>query len=294
MPPPAPPAPPPPTPKSPSGVPLVGHIFLIVLENQSYSNVIGNPALPYLNGLANQYGLATNYFANQHASLGDYFILTTGESAQLNPQGEFDGTITADNVVRELVAAGKTWKSYAENLPSVGYTGPSVYPYAKRHNPFAYFQDVVSNPAQANNLVPFTQFADDLKNNMLPNYSYLLPNLLDDMHDCPAGGQNCPVADKLTAGDNWLRTHIDPLINSPVFQNDGLLIITFDEAELSDMTKGGGQIATIIISAKGKPTFKSTTFYQHESTLRLTLEALGVNTWPGKAANAPSMAEFFK
>ena len=275
-------------------MPLVGHVFLIVLENQSYSNVIGNPALPYLNGLANQYGLATNYFANQHASLGDYFILTTGESAQLDPQGEFGSVITVDNIVRELVAAGKTWKSYAENLPSVGYTGPSVFPYAKRHNPFAYFQDVVSNPAQANNLVPFTQFAEDLANDRLPNYSYILPSLLDDMHDCPAGGQNCPVADKLTAGDNWLRTHIDPLINSHIFQNDGLLVIVFDEADLPDMTKGGGQVVAIIISAKAKPGFKSTTFYQHESTLRLTLEALGVNSFPGKAANAPSMAEFFK
>jgi len=269
-------------------------VFLIVLENQSYSNIIGSVAVPYLNVLANQYGLATNYFANQHASLGDYFILATGESAQLDQSGEFSGVITADNVVRELVTAGKSWKSYAESLPSVGYTGATVYPYVKRHNPFAYFQDVVSTPAQANNIVPFTQFADDLANNHLPNYSFLLPNLLNDMHDCPAGGQNCPVADKLAAGDKWLRANIDPLIKSQVFQDDGLLIITFDEAELGESTKGGGQVATIIISAKGKAAYKSTTFYQHESTLRLTLEALGVNTFPGKGATAPSMAEFFK
>jgi len=197
-------------------------------------------------------------------------------------------------VVRELVTAGKSWKSYAESLPSVGYLGPTVYPYAKRHNPFAYLQDVVSNPTQANNIVPFTQFADDLANDRLPSYSYVVPNLQNDMHDCPAGGQNCPVTDRLAAGDKWLRANIDPLIKSQVFQNDGLLIITFDEAELTDTTKGGGQVATIIVSAKGKPAYKSTTFYQHESTLRLTLEALGVNTFPGKGANAPSMAEFFK
>jgi phosphatidylinositol-3-phosphatase len=273
----------------------VGHVFLVVFENQSYSTVIGNrTALPYFNDLADQYGLATNYFANQHASLGDYFVLTTGLSAQLDPTGEFNGVITWDNVVRQLVAAQKTWKSYAESLPSVGYIGPSVYPYAKRHNPFAYFQDVINDPAQANNIVPFTQFADDLANNRLPNYSFLVPNLQNDMHDCPAGGQNCPVTDKLAAGDKWLRTNIDPLIKSQVFQNDGLLIITFDEAELGENTNGGGHIATIIVSAKDKPAYKSTTFYQHESTLRLTLEALGVNTFPGKGANAPSMAEFFK
>jgi len=273
-------------------------VFLVVLENQSYSNIIGNaatmPYLTYLNGLANQYGLATNYYANQHASLGDYFILTTGETVQLDPTGEYSGVITGDNVVRELLAAGKTWKAYAESLPSVGYTGPTVYPYVKRHNPFAYFQDVVNTPSQANNMVPFMQFADDLTNNRLPNYSFVVPNLQNDMHDCPAGGQSCPATDKLAAGDKWLRTNIDPLIKSQVFQDDGLLIITFDEAELGDATKGGGQVATIIISAKGNPAYKSTTFYQHETTLRLTLEALGVNTFPGKGASAPSMAEFFK
>ena len=271
------------------------HVFLIVFENEGYNTVIGSPSLPYFNTLANQYGLATNYFANQHSSLGDYFVLTAGQAPHLNGIGDFDATVNDDNVVRELVAHNKSWKVYAESLPSVGYTGPSIYPYKKQHNPFAYLSDVVNNPAQANNLVPFSEFAGDLGNDRLPNYAYILPNLQDDMHDCPLGkGESCAIADKQNSADKWLRTNIDPLINSTGFQRDGLLIITFDEAELSDVTNGGGHIATIIVGSNIKPGYKSTAFYQHESTLRLTLEALGIPNFPGKAANAPSMSEFFQ
>ncbi len=290
-----------PTPQtaSPAPTPQRGmsadHVFLIVFENEGYGTVIGSPSLPYFSTLANQYGLATNYFANQHSSLGDYFVLTTGQAPRLNTIGGFDGTVSDDNIVRELVSHHKSWKVYAESLPSVGYTGPSIYPYKKQHNPFAYLSDVVNDPAQANNLVPFSEFAGDLANDRLPNYACIVPNLQDDMHDCPLGkGGSCTIADKQSTADNWLRANIDALINSPGFQRDGILIITFDEAELTDVTNGGGHIATIIVGSNVKPGYKSTTLYQHESTLRLILQALGIVNFPGKAATAPSMSEFFQ
>ncbi len=294
--PPAPPIAPPIAPAAPQARGMsANHVFLIVFENEGYASVIGSASLPYFNSLASQYGLATNYFANQHSSLDDYFVLTVGQTFQLDATGNFDGIVSDDNVVRELTSANKSWKLYAESLPSIGYIGPSVYPYKKQHDPFAYLSDVVNSPSQANNLVPFSEFAGDLANNRLPNYAYIVPNLQDDMHDCPGGkGTNCTIADKQSAADNWLKTNIDPLINSAGFQSDGLLIITFDEAELADRTNGGGQVATIIIGSNVKPGYKSTTFYQHESTLRLSLEALGIKNFPGKAATAPTMAEFFK
>jgi hypothetical protein len=99
--------------------------------------------MPYLNGLAKQYGLHTQYFADTHPSIGNYFMLTTGQIIT-NDHG-FPGTVSADNLVRELLNVSKTWKSYAESLPSVGYTGGDVYPYVKHHNPFAYFSDVLSS-----------------------------------------------------------------------------------------------------------------------------------------------------
>jgi hypothetical protein len=76
--------------------------------------------------------------------------------------------VDVDNIVRELIAAGKKWKSYAESLPNAGYTGGDVLPYEKRHNPLAYFSDVANSSTQSANLVPFSQFASDVASNSLP------------------------------------------------------------------------------------------------------------------------------
>src|SRR2546427_6183348 len=184
---------------------------------------------------------------------------------------------------RQLLAAGKTWKSYAEDLPSVGYTGGDSGNYARKHNVFALLSDVANDPVQQNKLVPFTQFATDLASNALPNYSFIVPNLCNDAHDC-----------SLSTADAWLQTNIDPLIKNAQFQQDGLLIILFDEAAGADTTHGGGRIAWLAVSAKAKPGYQSTTLYQHASTLRLSLKALGVTALPNGAATAPDMDEFFK
>ena len=83
-------------------------------------------------------------------------------------------------------------------------------------------------------------------------------------------------------------------MNSSAFQTDGLLIIVFDESDLSDFNHGGGHVAMVLLSPKAKVGFQWTTFYQHESTLRTTLEALGIASLPGAAAGATDMGEFFK
>jgi phospholipase C len=260
-----------------------GHVFIVVEENTNYSDVIGSPSMPYLNSLANQYGLASNYFANLHPSIPDYFELTAGKTLTIIDAVTPDTfPVNDDNVVRELLAAGKTWKSYAEDLPSVGYTGGDTGNYAVRHNPLAYFTDVQNNSTQSQNLVPFSQFPVDLPTANLRDYSFIVPNLCNDAHDCP-----------LSTADTWLKNNIDPLIKSPVFRKDGLLIIVFDEANDLDLTAGGGHVAAVVISPFSKPAYKSVAFYQHQSVLRLMLEGLGVTKLPGDAATAPAMWEFF-
>lgn len=236
--------------------------------------------MPYLNSLAQQYGLAEQYYANTHPSLPNYFMLTTG--ATETTTDDFTGTVTDDNVVRELVNAGKTWKCYAESLPSPGYLGSDVYPYVRQHDPFTFLSDTQQSSSQAANIVSFTQFASDLANNALPQYSFIVPNVLHDAHD-----------GTLAQADDWLQQNIAPLIANAAFQASGLLIITFDEGNLSDDANGGGQVATIIVSTDAKPHYSSQTFFQHQSTLRLSLEASGVDTFPGAAATAPDMTEFF-
>jgi acid phosphatase len=273
-----------------STLPAFGHVFIVVDENHSYSSVIGNSAMPYLNTLASRYGLATSYFADTHPSIGNYFWLTTGQV--ITNDDNFTGTVGADNIVRQLIAANKTWKAYAESLPNVGYVGTDQYPYVKHHNPFAYITDVLNSQTQTNKIVPFSQFAGDVANLQVPNYSFIIPNQLNNAHDCPSG-TTCTDNDKLTAADNWLRTNIDPLIASPVFQQDGLLVIVFDESIDTDTTHGGGQVAMLVISPLARQNYQTASLYQHENTLRLLAEGLGLSSYPGAASTASNMAEFF-
>jgi Phosphoesterase family len=262
------------------GIPVFGHVILVMEENHSFSSVIGNSSMPYLNSLAQKYGLATSYFANTHPSIGNYFELTTGQIIT-NDDG-YTGTVSADNVVRHLLAAGKTWKAYVEGLPSVGYIGGDVYPYAKHHNPFSYITDVVDSQNQLQNLVPFSEFAGDLNNNQLPQFSYIAPNMLDDGHD-----------GSLYQADGWLQANIAPLIDSATFQKDGLLVIVFDESFTSDTSHGGGQVAMLVISPSAKKGYKSTILYQHQNTCRLLMEGLGLTSFPGACESAAEMNDFF-
>jgi hypothetical protein len=267
------------------------HVFLVVLENHGFSEVIGNPAMPYLNGLASAHGLAANYFADAHPSIPNYFMLTTGNLETRDDN--FLGTITDDNIVRALNGAGKTWKAYIESLPSAGFTGPDAGTYLKRHNPFAYLSDVTGSNGQAANMVPFSQLSADLAAGSLANFVYILPNSQDDAHDCPGGGSSCTDDQKLAAADAWLRANINPLITSPKFGNS-VLIITFDEAQQTDFTNGGGQVATVLAGPHVKSAFRSGAMYQHESLLRTMLQLLNVSDLPGASASTNAMADFFQ
>jgi len=266
----------------------VNHVFVVMEENHSYEEVIGNPQMPYLNSLAQTYSKAEAYYANTHPSIGNYFMLTTGQIIT-NDDG-YMGTVTVDNVVRELIAAGKTWKEYSESIPYQGYYGGDMGEYAERHNPCSYFSDVRNDQNQQQNLVPFTQLATDIANHTLPNYGFIVPNLLHDAHD-----------GTLAQADAWLQSNIAPLLASPDFNTSGggLLIITFDESEESDGQFGGGHVAWVAVGPNvnlGYPpsgSYIPLTLYQHPSTLRFMLKLAGVSVFPGASASAPDMWEFF-
>lgn len=276
-------------------VPQFKHVLVVLEENHSFNDVIGNSQMPYLNGLATENALATQYYADAHPSLPNYFMLTVGEGTSITGTAgdAFSGVVSDDNVVRALTAAGKSWKCYAESIPSAGYLGPDSGPYLRHHVPFTYFSDVQASATQAANIVPFPQFAIDMASNSLPDYAFVVPNANDDAHNCPVGMSTCTSDQMLAAADQWLSTNIQPLLSSSAFQNS-LLIIVFDEAEDSDTEHGGGHVPLVMAGSQVKPGYQSTTLYQHESTLRLMMEALGVSDFPGAAANAPEMTEFFK
>jgi len=140
---------------------------------------------------------------------------------------------------------------------------------------------------------PSHNLRPDISSNALPDYAFIVPNITDDAHSCHAGMTTCTDTQMLAQADLWLSTNIAPLLSGSSFQNS-LLIIAFDESEDSDTALGGGHVVAIIVSSEAKAGYQSTTLYQHESTLRLMMEGLGVGDMPGGAAGAPDMSEFFK
>ena len=294
-------------------VPRFQHVFVVVEENENYDQVIGNKKdMPYLNELAGHYGLAQNYFANTHPSLSNYFFLTAGRRGTRSPwigdlSDDYPFAVPGENVASVLAAHGRTWKAYMENLPGAGYIGDDRFPYVKRHNPFAYFHTVRTQPDQRKNIVPFESFTDDLNHNSLPDYSFIAPNVYHDGHDDPEMHRLATCGDHkaLQEVDGWLKDKIDPMVRSDTFVRGGLLIIVFDEAceggthadwryeRDHPNVKGGGRVPAIIISSQTPPGTISDVLYHHQSVLRLTLKALGIENAPGLASIAPDMSEFF-
>ena len=272
-----------PTPTPTPTLPQVQHgpVVLVLEENHGFSSVIGNSGMPYLNGLAQQYGLATQYYANTHPSIGNYFMFTTGQIIT-NDDG-YTATVSDDNLVRHLLSAGKSWKAYAEDLPSTGYTGGDSGAYSEHHNPFSYFSDVRNSSTQKQNLVAFSQFQADLGSGKLPDFSFIIPNMNDDAH-----------IGSLAQADAWLQQSIAPLFSSSQFQNGGLLIVVFDEADDSDSAHGGGRIAMVMAGPNVKSAFQSSTLYQHQNLLKTITTYMSVDGNIGAAASAASMDEFFK
>jgi phosphatidylinositol-3-phosphatase len=295
------------------------HVFVVVEENQNYEEVIGNTKdLPYLNTLAANYGVATNYYANTHPSINNYFYLTAGRSGTRRPwigdlADKFPGEVAGDNIASVLTANGKTWKSYAESIPLPAYLGGDHFPYVKRHNPFAYFESVrqgrvaSGQAAPAANIVSFESFAHDLQHDSLPDYSFIVPNLYNDGHHNAVTRQRASCGDHraLQGIDIWLKDNMEPLLKSATFKRGGLLVIVFDEGcetgPKADLRydpkrrdlKGGGHIPALIISSRTPAGTMRDELYHHESVLRLSLRALGVERLPGLAGRAPDMSGFF-
>ncbi len=268
----------------------MGHVALVVFENQKEDGILNNPKMPYLNSLATQNAYASQYYADVHPSLGNYFMLTTGQiiSNDLN----FSGVVDVDNLVREVINSGKSWKAYEESIPSTGYLGDGPLPYVKTHDPAAYLSDVRNDPAQAANMVSLDQLQTDLTAGNLPSFMFIEPNQINSMHDCPDTMPDCTNDQKLAVGDAWAQQYLGALLSNPTFQQDGLLIITWDESWDTDFQSGGGHVLTILVGTKVKTQYVSTTFYQHESTLNLICGAVQL-TCMGNAVAAPIMKEFF-
>lgn len=278
-------------------VPRSRHVYIVAEENRSYEDIVGNNNMPYLNSLLAGGGLATQFYANEHGSLENYFWVTSGQYITHN--NSTTAVFNVDNIDRHLLSNGMTFKSYAQSLPFAGYTGLYSGAYMKRHAPLIYFTDM-ANSSLATNHESSTVMAKDLANHTLPNFAFITPDGNHDLHNCTATLATC-----MQTADTWLKQNVGPLLASPEFQpgGDGLLIIWSDEADLNTdnrcsatVTTGcGGRIVVAMIGPQVKNGYKSTRTYHHQSVLRTMLEALGTTAnFPGAAETAPDMAEFFK
>ena len=260
----------------------VAHVFLVIEENHSFSTVYHNQ-MPWLSAVGDKYGIADNYFSDEQGSLLDYLWLSSG-SAETNfgcTGGGCKQTITGDNIFRQLITGGISWKVYADSLPRVGFMGASSGNYVKRHNPALWYSDVANDPQQQQNIVPVNQLQIDLAKDMLPTYSIFVPDLAHDAHN------GTPKA-----ADAWLKQNLGTLLNSKHFQpgSNSVLFITFDNADRDTQ----GQVLTVVAGEQVIPGVKVDTPFRHENTLRTILELLGISDYPGASATAAPMSEFFR
>lgn len=247
-------------------IPTFDHIFIIVMENRSYEEVVGNSNAPFVNNLIKNGALAQNYYAIAHPSLPNYIALLSGGTYGITSDCT-NCIISKTNLIDQLENNHKTWKAYFESLPKSGFLG-SQYPYTKKYNSFVYFSDIIKNRKRCQKVVPYSNLKKDLSNsNTTPDFVWISPNLCHDTHYCP-----------VNTGDKWLSKQIPLILTSPAFQNgNSLLIITWDEAE----RKGKNHVAAIFVGNDVKIGFVSKTYYNHYSLLH-TIEA----SW-----NMPSMTK---
>jgi phosphatidylinositol-3-phosphatase len=256
-------------------VPRFGHIVVIVMENKSEGDVIGSADAPNFNRLASRYGILAHYSGVSHPSLPNYLALISGST-----QGISDDctscVVSGRSLADTLPAAGRTWKTYAEGLPRPGFTGASagLY-YAKKHVPFVYFRSVLTRPARLARVVPLKQLSRDLAAGRLPNFSLVVPNLCNDMHEC-----------SVEHGDVWLGRFLPPLLSNPQLQ-DGVVFVVFDEAN------SGNHVPAIALGPLVQPGSRFTRATSHYGLLRTIEDAWGLPRL-GRSARATAITGIWR
>jgi hypothetical protein len=263
------------------------HVIWVWMENHSYSTIIGAKTAPYINSLAKECGLATNYHNVSHPSLPNYVSATSGLGLSGISQftSDCDPSATCSTAAPSIFGQGETWKAYEESMPSNCAPADSGE-YAVRHNPPPYFTTLTGCSTFD---VPYPQLATDLSSGKLPAFSFVTPNLIDDMHDGT-------IAD----GNAWLSSNLPVIFNSSEYKSGTTAVfVTWDEGEggrsndcATNTTDIGCQVATLVISPSTVPGTTSSVLFNHYSLLRTAEDLLGLPEL-GLAASNQSMAAAF-
>jgi phosphatidylinositol-3-phosphatase len=241
------------------------HVVIIVMENAEYGEVIGSSEAPYVNALTRRYGLATQSFAITHPSLPNYLALTSGSTHGVSSDCT-DCHVSAPNIVDQLEAAGVSWGAYLEDVPKPCFRGAGAGGYAKKHNPFAYYDDIAASASRCGRLVGFGRLTQALRSGRLPTYSWITPNLCDDGHDCG-----------VAAGDRFLARTVPALLRE--LGPHGFIVITWDEGGSDQGCCGaahGGHVATIVAGPDVRRGGRMQQPIDHYGVLATIEQALGL------------------
>ncbi len=248
--------------------PRAGSVVVVLMENRGYASVIANPQAPYINGtLVPKAALMTNAHAVTHPSQPNYLALFSG-STQGVTSDSCPRAFSSENAGAELLAAGKSFAGYSESMPRDGYMGCWSDTYARKHNPWVDFANV---PASSN--LVYRRFPAPP-----PMLAIVVPNICHDMHDCST-----------RAGDDWLRANLPPILAYDA-KHDGLLILTWDEAEPD--RDGTNHIATLLVGPTVEPG-KYAQAVTHYSVLH-TIETIEGIACSANACSAPVLRDVWR
>jgi hypothetical protein len=259
---------------APQRVPAFEHVLVVVMENKDQASVLGSKQAPQFNSLAARYAVLSGYRGVAHPSLPNYLALVSGSTHGIHDDCT-SCLVSARNLADTLERSGRSWKTYAEGLPRAGFTGPYAGRYAKKHDPFLYFRDVLASPARRRRVVPLKQLARDLAANRLPSFSLVVPDLCHDMHDC-----------SVATGDAWLGRFLKPLLASPKLAQS-VVFVVFDEPEGS--SPATGKVPALALGPLVIPGSVSTARTSHYGLLRTIEDAWGLPRL-GHSAGAPAIA----
>jgi hypothetical protein len=242
------------------------HVVWIVMENRSFSDVIGSGKAPYLDSLAKSCGLATNFSAEDHPSLPNYLAMTSGSTQGVSDDdGPSSHGIGARSLFGQL---GSNWRALQESMPSACRRSDSGL-YVVHHNPATYYAD--SHDRCVANDVPLARRPD-----ISARFTFMTPNNCSNMHSCD-----------VVKGDRWLASWVPKILRTREYRaRKAALFVTWDEGDESQ------RIATLVIAPTTRRGTRSGASYNHYSLLRTTEELLRLPLL-GKAASARSMLRAF-
>lgn len=226
------------------------HVFVIMMENTSFKQIFnaGNRNTAYIQQLASDYGLATDYYGVSHTSLPNYLAVTSGSTWGSNSDNvQQSSVLNHTNIIDQFTQRGVSWKAYMQGLPYPGYAGATAENglYVQKHDPFMLYPDVANNPGRAQNVVPLSELSADLATNQVPDFVWITPDVCNDMHGmsrqpCPYGSTGVgPTAQLEADGDNFIHKWVSAIMASPAWTGNSTIFITWDEGSYSNVAPYG-------------------------------------------------------